>query len=292
MSSGMDLAHELAVFLRTRRERLTPHDLARSPHGRPRRTPGLRREEVAELAGVSVDYVVRLEQGRGLRPSAEVLDALARALRLNDDERVYLFDLARQRPVSRPPAPGRAPSPLARLVHDLSPLPCMLVDHRFDILAANREMTRLMLDFDRLPADQHNTLRLCILRPEYRDFWRDRELVVRECIADLRAAWAARPGEAFLDELITELRSGSEEFARLWASRDVKVNGRGRKRLLHPTAGPLSVDYEVLNPLGDPDRRLVIYRAADPASQAVLDALTDGVAAPVRDGVADGTSRR
>ncbi|GAA2997668.1 helix-turn-helix transcriptional regulator [Streptosporangium longisporum] len=289
----MDLTHELAVFLRTRRERLTPRDLARPPHGRPRRTPGLRREEVAELAGVSVDYVVRLEQGRGLRPSAEVLDALARALRLNDDERVYLFDLARQRPVSRPPsATGRAPSPLARLVHDLSPLPCMLVDHRFDILAANREMTRLMLDFDRLPVEQHNTLRLCILRPEYRGFWRDREMVVRECIADLRAAWAARPDDAFLDELITELTSGSEEFARLWARNDVKVNGRGHKRLLHPTAGPLSVDYEVLNPLGDPDRRLVIYRASDPASQAVLDALTDGAATPVRDGVAGGTSRR
>ncbi|MGC5014736.1 helix-turn-helix transcriptional regulator [Streptosporangium sp. DT93] len=284
MSGGLDLTHELAVFLRTRRERLTPEDLARAPHGRPRRTPGLRREEVAELAGVSVDYVVRLEQGRGLRPSAEVLDALARALRLSDDERAYLFDLARQRPVSRPPAPGRAPSPLARLVHDLSPLPCMLVDHRFDILAANHEMHGLMLNLDRLPADQHNTLRLCILRPEYRDFWRDREPVIRECVADLRAAWAARPDDAYLEALVAELTSGSEEFARLWARHDVKVNGRGRKRLLHPVAGPLSVDYEVLNPLGDPDRRLVIYRAADPASQTVLDAIADGTATFVRSG--------
>ncbi|GII80796.1 transcriptional regulator [Sphaerisporangium rufum] len=272
------MTHELAAFLRTRRERLSPADLALRTGGRSRRTPGLRREEVAELAGVSVDYVVRLEQGRGLRPSAEVLDALARALLLDDDERAYLFDLARQRPTARRRAAEAIPASLSRLVHDLSPLPCLLVSQRCDILAWNDEMAALMLDFDLLPEEWHNTLRLCVLHPGYRDFWPDRELIIRQCIADLRAAWAARPDEA-LDALIDELTSQSAEFARLWAARDVKVNGHGRKRLRHPVAGPLSVDFQVLNPLDDPDRRLVIYRAADPASQAALDSVVQARAA-------------
>jgi transcriptional regulator with XRE-family HTH domain len=270
----MDTTRELAAFLRARRERLTPADVGLPASERPRRTPGLRREEVAELAGVSVDYVVRLEQGRGLRPSPSVLDALARALQLSHDERGYLFDLAGQRPSSRPVGAVRAASPLAKLVNDLSPLPAMLLDHRFDILAWNREMAALMLDFDELPDARRNSLWLCLVHPTFRDFYRDREQVIREGIADLRASCAAYPDDRALTELVTALTSGSEEFARLWALRDVRVNGRGCKRLQHPKAGPLSVDFEVLAPLQDPHQRLVVYRASDPASQAALDTLT------------------
>lgn len=261
---------ELGAFLRTRRERLTPSE----EHGRrrARRTPGLRREEVAELAGVSVDYVVRLEQGRGLRPSPEVLEALARALRLTEDERTYLFALAEQRPAHPPRRAGRAPDSLARLVNDLSPLPCMLVDHRFDILAWNPEMAGLlMLDLTEVPASRRNTMWLCMLEPGLREFYMDRERIVREGIADLRAAWASYPNDRSLGSLIDELTTNSTEFARLWDRRDVKVNGRGRKRLRHAVVGPLTVDYEVLAPLQDLDQRLVIYRAADPASRAALD---------------------
>jgi transcriptional regulator with XRE-family HTH domain len=268
----VDATRELAAFLRTRRERLTPAAVG-LPERRRRRTPGLRREEVAELADVSVDYVIRLEQGRGLRPSAEVLGALARALRLSDDERDYLFDLAQQRPAhARRPA-AEASASLIRLVQDLSPLPCMLINHRFDILAWNPEMAELMLDFGELPPAQRNTLWVCILHPRLRRFLRDREHSIREGIADLRAAWAARPDDGALGALVGELRSGSAEFAQLWALRDVKVNGRGHKPLLHADVGPLTVEYEVLSPLQDPDQRLVIYRAADPASQAALDEL-------------------
>jgi transcriptional regulator with XRE-family HTH domain len=268
--SPVDPTHELATFLRTRRERLTPAEVGLPERPR-RRTPGLRREEVADLAGVSVDYVIRLEQGRGLRPSPEVLEALARALRLSQDERGYLFDLARQRPVrSRRPAPKAAPS-LAQLVHDLSPLPCVLVDHRFDVLAWNPEMAELMLDFGALPPAQRNMLRVCILHPQLREFLRDREHSVREGIADLRAAWAANPDDEGLAELVHDLRSCSTEFARLWALQDVKVNGRGRKPLLHSEVGPLTVEYEVLTPLQDPDQRLLVYRAADDASRLALD---------------------
>jgi transcriptional regulator with XRE-family HTH domain len=264
--------HELAAFLRTRRERLTPADVG-LPERRRRRTPGLRREEVAELAAVSIDYVVRLEQGRGLRPSADVLEALARALQLSDDERRYLFDLAGQRPARPRPTSSDASASLVRLVQDLSPLPCMLIDHRFDILAWNPEITELMLDFGALPPEQRNALRVCILDTRLQEFFRDREHTIREGIADLRAAWAARPDDVALGALVDELLSASDEFARLWALRDVKVNGRGSKPLQHPDLGPLTLEYEVLSPLQDPDQRLVVYRAADPASQAALDVI-------------------
>ena len=263
---------ELAAFLRTRRERLSPADVG-LPERRRRRTPGLRREEVAELAAVSVDYIVRLEQGRGLRPSAEVLESLATALRLTDDERAYLFDLAEQRGTRRRPPTIEPDASLIRLVQDLSPLPCMLVDHRFDVLAWNPEIAELMLDFGALPPGRRNTLWVCILHPQLSDFLLDRERAIREGIADLRAAWAARPDDAALGALIEELRSASAEFDRLWALRDVKVSGRGRKPLLHPAAGPLTVEYETLAPLQDPDQRLIIYRAADAASQSALDVI-------------------
>ncbi|AQZ64755.1 DNA-binding protein [[Actinomadura] parvosata subsp. kistnae] len=274
--STVDQTRELAAFLRTRRERLRPGDVELPARRAHRRTPGLRREEVAELAGVSVDYVIRLEQGRGLRPSPEVLEALAAALRLSEDERLYLFDLARQRPTSRPEREGPADDeagPLARLVLDLSPLPAMVLNHRFDIIAWNPEMAGLMLDFGTLPPRQRNSLWLCMLHPGLKNFFRDRERTIREGIADLRASWAAHPDDKGLSDLVEELTSGNEEFARLWAMRDVRVNARGRKRLRHAAEGPLTVEYEVLAPLQAPGQRLVIYRAADPESQRALDAI-------------------
>ncbi|HEX4394103.1 MAG TPA: helix-turn-helix transcriptional regulator [Mycobacterium sp.] len=281
MSETIDTSRELAAFLRTRRERLAPHDVELSQGPRPRRTPGLRREEVAELAKVSVDYVMRLEQGRGLRPSPEVLDALAKALRLSIDERAYLFDLAQQRQVSgRQPPVQAPPESLSRLVRDLSPLPSMLVNHRFDILAWNPEMAALMLDFGALPDEQRNTMWLCMLHPSLSDFYRDREHVVRERIADLRAAWAAHPEDTALGELVEELTSHSTEFARLWAKRCVRVNSQGLTPLLHPRVGPLTVEYEVLTPLQDPDQRIIICRAADSASQAAMDAIAREVELP------------
>lgn len=135
VTSVVDATHELAAFLRSRRERLNPQDLGLPMRRAIRRTPGLRREEVAEIAGVSTDYIVRLEQGRGLRPSAEVVEALAGALRLSPAERAYLYDLARQRPRGADKPATTAAPPLARMVSDLSPLPAMLMNHRFDILA-------------------------------------------------------------------------------------------------------------------------------------------------------------
>lgn len=273
MTRTVDTTQELAAFLRTRRERLDPHDFGLPSRRQARRTPGLRREEVAELAGVSIDYVVRLEQGRGLRPSADVVEALSQALRLPPDERTYLFDLAQQRPRNTgKPATTAAPQ-LARMVADLSPLPAMLMNHRYDILAWNDEIARLLLDFDTLPPSQRNAMWLCLMHPGIRDFYVDRERVVREGIAHLRAAWAAHPEDQELADRITEFTTRDEEFARLWGERDVKVNGRGRKVMRHPDAGVIAVHFEVLVPLQDPDQRLVIYRAADDESQSALDRL-------------------
>ncbi|MFI1680488.1 helix-turn-helix domain-containing protein [Streptomyces sp. NPDC020607] len=273
MTRTVDTTQEMAAFLRTRRERLDPHDVGLPTRRRPRRTPGLRREEVAELAGISIDYVVRLEQGRGLRPSADVLEALSRALRLTPDEHLYLFDLAQHRPRKAGKPATTAPPQLARLVADLSPLPAMLMNHRYDIVAWNDEIARLLLDFDTLPPSQRNAMWLCLMHPGTRDLYADRELVVREGIAHLRAAWAAYPEDRELADRIAEFTARDAEFARMWGERDVKVNGRGQKVLRHPDVGVLAVEFEVLAPLQDPEQRLVIYRAADAEAQSALDRL-------------------
>jgi transcriptional regulator with XRE-family HTH domain len=272
-TATVDRTRELAAFLRTRRERSDPRDFGLPPRRQTRRTPGLRREEVAELAGISVDYIVRLEQARGLRPSADVVEALAQALRLPPDERAYLFDLTRQRPRNADKLVTTATPLLAQLVTDLSPLPAMLLNHRYDILAWNTEMAKLLVDLDSLPPSQRNSMWLCLMHPQVREFYLDRERVVREGIAHLRAAWAAHPDDRTLSGLIAEFAAGNEDFARLWAERDVKVNGRGRKVMRHPEAGVIAVQFETLRPLQDPDQLLVIYRAADEGSQSALDRL-------------------
>ncbi|WIX98533.1 helix-turn-helix transcriptional regulator [Amycolatopsis mongoliensis] len=273
ITGTVDIARELAVFLRTRRESLDPRDFGLPARRQARRTPGLRREEVAELAGVSTDYIVRLEQARGLRPSAAVAEMLARALRLGPEERAYLFGLAQQRPRDvGEPATAAAPS-LARLVADLSPRPAMLMNHRYDILAWNGEMAELLVDFGALPPAERNGIRLCLLHPQLQESYVDRERVVRDGIAHLRAAWSRHPGDEALNALIAECLDRDREFARLWAERDVRISGRGHKVLRHPAVGVIALQFEVLMPLQDPDQRLLIYRAADEESQAALDRL-------------------
>ncbi|MFH8570284.1 hypothetical protein [Streptomyces sp. NPDC017993] len=149
----------------------------------------------------------------------------------------------------------------------------MLMNHRYDILAWNREMKRPLLVFDTLPPSPRNAMWLCLTHPEIREFHVDRERVVREGVAPLRAAWAAHPEGQALTDLIAEFTTRDEEFARSWAERDIKVNGRRRKVLRHPDVGVIAVRFEVLTPLQDPDQRLVIYRAADDESQSALDRL-------------------
>jgi transcriptional regulator with XRE-family HTH domain len=273
VSPTVDTTQELAAFLRTRRERLNPGDFGLPLTRKFRRTPGLRREEVADLAGVSTDYIVRLEQGRGLRPSADVVEALSAALRLNLDERTYLYDLTQQRlPHGDKPATTAA-EPLAQLVEELSPLPAMLMNHRADILAWNDEMARLLVDFGTLPPAQRNAIWVCLMHPEIRESYVDRERVVRDGVAQLRAAWAAHPDDRVLQDLIAELTGSHEEFARLWAQQDVKVHGRGQKVIRHPDVGEIALHFEVFAPLQDTNQRLMIGRAADDSTRAALQRL-------------------
>jgi len=273
ITDAVDVTRELAAFLRSRRERLDPRDFGLPSSRKSRRTPGLRREEVAELAGVSVDYVVRLEQARGLRPSVDVVEALAGALRLPPDERAYLFGLLRHRPHADGKAATTASPSLVRLLDDLSPRPAMVLNHRFDLLAWNSEMTKVLLDFDTLPPPERNAIRLCLLHPRVRELYVDRDRVVRDGIAHLRTAWAAHPEDRELADLITDCVTSDEEFARLWAERDVKVNGRGHKTMRHPVAGEIAIEFETLVPVQDPDQFLVIYRGADEKSRSALDGL-------------------
>lgn len=150
-----------------------------------------------------------------------MVEALARALRLAPDERAYLFGLAKQCPRDADNLATTAAPLLARLVADLSPLPAMLMNHRFDILAWNSAMARLLLDVDALPPSQRNAMWLCLMRPEMREFYVDHERVVREGVAHLRAAWAAHPEDQALTDLIAEFVARDAEFARLWNERDV-----------------------------------------------------------------------
>ncbi|MGX1854689.1 MmyB family transcriptional regulator [Streptomyces sp. NPDC055299] len=149
----------------------------------------------------------------------------------------------------------------------------MLKNHRYDILARNGEMARRLRDFDTLPPSQRNSMWLCLMHPEIREFSLDRERVVREGIAHLRAARAAHPEDQALTDLIAEFTTRDEEFARGWAERDIEVNGRGRTVMRHPDVGVITVDFEVLLPLQDPDQRLVIYRAVDEESRSAGDRL-------------------
>lgn len=149
----------------------------------------------------------------------------------------------------------------------------MLMNHRYDILAWNGEMAKLLMDFDALPPSQRNSMWLCLMYPKMREFYVDRERVVRERIAHLRAAWAAHPEDQALTDLIAEFTVGDEQFARLWDERDVKVNGRGRKVMRHPDVGVIEVHFETLTPFQDSDQLLVIHRAVDDDSQSALDRL-------------------
>ena len=263
---------ELAAFLRTRREALVPSDVGLPPRIGASRTPGLRREEVAALAGVSVDYLVRLEQARDVRPSAQVVQSLSSALKLSTDQAKYLFTLAGHR-VPEQPAVQLVPAGIRQLIEDVAPLPAMVLDHRLDILATNDMMAALLLDIDRQPVADRNVLRMCFLDSRFDGFYKARDDVVRGAVADLRAAWVNHSHDEKLAALIEELERGSAEFSRYWRSRDVSVRNRGDKPMRHPLVGPITVTFDVLTPLGDPDLRLIVYRPADARSRSALDDL-------------------
>jgi transcriptional regulator with XRE-family HTH domain len=264
----------LAHFLRSRRARLQPTDVGLPGAGR-RRTPGLRRAEVAQLAGISPDYYVRLEQGRNVRPSPGVLDALARALRLDEDERAHLYLLARSEAAPRRGgAADRVHPRVRRLVEVVDPTPAVVVNTRLDVLAWNRMYTALCGDFSLLPRERRNLVWQAFSDPATRTFHADWETAARQGIAHLRAAAAQDPDDPATKALIGELSVKSAEFRTWWARHDVAVYSSGRKELQHPTVGRVILDYQAFQIPNTRDQQLVLYTApAGSPSQDALDLL-------------------
>ncbi len=255
------MGDELGEFLRSRRARLTPV-AAGLPAGGSRRVPGLRREEVAHLAGVSVDYYVRLERGRHVNVSTSVLDALARALRLTETEREHLFTLAA--PVSsrrRPLPPQRVRPGLARLVHGLTDYPAFVLGRRLDILASNAMAHALYTDFAALPHRERNMARYVFLDESARSLYADWPGAARSVVGTLHLYAGRNPHDPLLAELVGELSVHDKDFRRWWADQEVSQRTNGRKHYHHPVVGELVLDYEALAPTGDPDQVLGVTTA-------------------------------
>lgn len=259
---------ELGVALRTWRERLRPTDVG-LPAGVRRRTPGLRREEVAGLAGMSVDYLTRVEQGRGPRPSEAVLGGLARALRLTDAERDHLFDLAGVAPPTAGQIRSAVRPSVLRLMDRFTDLPIILLDAKCDMLAWNPLAAALLGDMSAVPPAQRNVVWQAFLGGQGRvdvspD---DRERLDRAIVSDLRRAAARYPDDPGLARLLAELRSGSDRFERLWTLRELDERHGDTKRIRHPELGVLELDCNVLHVQGD-DQVLLVYSAAPGSREA------------------------
>ncbi|OKI09670.1 transcriptional regulator [Streptomyces sp. CB02923] len=264
---------ELGDFLRSRRERITPADVG-LPAGTRRRTPGLRREEVAQLAFISTEYYTRLEQARGPRPSREVLAQLARALRMPDAERAHLHHLAGA-PPGPPPGPSReVRQSLVDLLRRLPEAAAVVVSATYEVIAWNELAAALMEDFSALPRRDRNLVRRAFLGP-YRDGRRlygvsDADEFARTMARQLHAAAARYPRDPEVTALVDELLDGSAEFARLWAAHDVTSRPTLCKTFAHPLVGPVSVSCDVLD-VADRDQRVFLYTAApgSPSAEAL-----------------------
>lgn len=265
MAAKADTGSELGRFLRARREQITPEQAGLTPGPGLRRTPGLRREELATLAGVSVDYYTRLERGKETRPSPAVLDALARALHLEQAEHDHLVDLAvraaRTAP-ERPAAPSRTISPGVKLIlEQLRPLAAHVVSRSYDILAANPSGLRILAGLDQWPAKERNVARYVFLHPASRTLFDDWENQVRGCVGYLRALAATEPDAPDLANLVGELLVKSPDFARAWERYDVRGHSYGHKTFHHPEIGDLTLGYQIMTLEGTPGHHLIAYHA-------------------------------
>ncbi len=249
---------DLREFLRSRRARISPEAAGLPPHPGVRRVPGLRREEVAQLAGVSVDYYVQLERGRNTHVSAAVLDAVARALQLDDTERDHLFALAK--PSGPQPLPNvqQVRPGLARVLDNITAIPAMVLGHRLDVLAMNRLARTFYPGFDDVAAGEWNMARFMFLDPAARDLYLDWAETARENIGMLHLYAGRNPRDPRLAALVGEL-SDDPDFRRWWPRQDVYRPTFGVKRYRHPIAGELSLGFEAFTPSGDLDQTLGLY---------------------------------
>ncbi len=272
---------ELADFLRSRRERVTPEQVG-LPGGPRRRTPGLRREEVAQLSSVGVTWYTWLEQARDIKVSAQVLDSVARALMLDPPERAHLFVLAG----AADPHPGRecpyvTPSVLATMAQ-LEPLPACVMNERYDLLAYNRTYARLFGDLDAVPREDRNLMWLLFTHPAWRAGVVDRDEVTRRCTAQLRALRAEHVAEPVWKLLVNRLQQASPEFRALWREHEVVQPSDTAKRFLNARVGLLNVQHTSMWLSRRGGSRMVVYTPRDEQTRVRLERLLDLATAPER----------
>jgi transcriptional regulator with XRE-family HTH domain len=258
-SNGERRRIELADFLRQRRAALAPADVG-LPGGGRRRTPGLRREEVAMLAGVGTTWYTWLEQGREVRASQDVLEAIATALQMTSAERGHLLLLGRgEEPLPSAACAEQVSPTLRRLIDSLDPNPAYLLGRRWDYLAWNRGAIALLGDLDAVPDHLRNHVWLTFMEPTRREIFPDWDETAQLMVAKFRVDSAQHLGDPSFQELEHALRKSSPEFCRAWKRHEVAVHGGGRKLINHPVAGQLVFDHAALNPQEAPDQRLILY---------------------------------
>ncbi|MFE2540962.1 helix-turn-helix transcriptional regulator [Actinacidiphila glaucinigra] len=259
----MGTSNSLGDFLRARRARLGPADVGLTPSPGLRRTAGLRRQELAGLAGLSVDYYVRLEQGRESNPSGTVLEGLAHALRLDTEERSHLYALANHaagRNVKTVPARPAVRDNVRQLLQTVRPLPAYVLGRTSDVLAVNPEGLEFFPGMRRWPAPQRNTIAYLFLHPGARDFFADWKSAAASAVAQLRTLHAEDPHAADVGEFVTRMTQESPAFADLWQRHDVRRRRSGTETFHHPEAGTMTLSFEVLR-LDHEGQRITIYQA-------------------------------
>jgi transcriptional regulator with XRE-family HTH domain len=274
MNRPMDHRSEVREFLTSRRARITPEQAGLAVFGDNRRVKGLRREEVATLAGVSNVYYTRLERGNLVGVSDSVLEAVARALQLDDAERDHLFDLARAANATASARARRAPSrsrqrvsPVVQQVLDaVTDAPADVRNGRGDIVAANRLGYALYSEIHAQTVRPPNVARYTFLDPRAKEFFADWDTAASDIVANLRAAAGRNPYDKALSDLVGELSTRSEEFRRRWAEHNVRRHASGSKRMRHPVIGEIELNYQSFELPGEPGLRLNVF-TAEPGSR-------------------------
>ncbi|MET7519365.1 helix-turn-helix transcriptional regulator [Streptomyces sp. NPDC005480] len=262
----MDTAQDIREFLASRRAKITPQQAGLPAYGGNRRVPGLRREEVALLAGVSIDYYVRLERGRLAGASEAVLDALANALQLDEAERAHLYDLAaaqRGRPARRTRKPrGPIPASVQRVLDSMTETPAFVRNGRLDILAVNRLGRALYAPLFAADAPRPvNIARFQFLHPAGRDFFPDRDASLNTTVSLLRTEAGRAPHDSELTGLIGELVTRSDEFRTAWAKHNVRLHHTGSKPFRHPEIGEMHLDFDAMALPAQPGLTMTVYSA-------------------------------
>jgi transcriptional regulator with XRE-family HTH domain len=265
----VDTRNEIRDFLTSRRARITPEQARLPAYGSNRRVAGLRREEVALLAGISVEYYTRLERGNAAGVSDSVLEGLARALQLDEAERSHLFHLVRTTtttaPARRRPAQERVRLGVQRILDAMTDTPAFVRNARLDILAANRLGHAFYSELFADPVRPVNSARFLFLNPRATEFFADWDTIANDAVGVLRAQAGRDPYDRRLSDLIGELSTRSDEFRVRWAAHDVKLHRTGVKHFRHPLVGELTLDFETLELPGDPGQSMLVY-TAEPAS--------------------------